>query len=215
MLLDAVEYSALSIGHRSLVMLSMTNKETKERISSLLKKLFELEQLFKLGSVFRTIRNKGLMLFDPNGRPMTIRCIEKDILKVCVAGVSYVLVPGLFGASCVSNPSGYRWYPPVNIGDILPLIIRDLKPNRDVMTVSRRLRVSVKKPEANMWYEIDDDYDTFPGRLYIRIHVDFKRLNIIVNARNYFNRNVDLRNDGRDSGKGAKICMRFRCVQFS
>jgi len=202
--LDVVEVSSVKVGARSLAMLCMVNKETRERGFPLLKKSLKLERL-----LFPKPLSK-LLLFDANRHYMTIQHVEGIAFKVRVAEVSYLLLKD--NASVYyENSVGQRLQSFGGICDIFPLIIKALDAKRGVRLASKRLGVPVK---TQMWFEnVDNTPHAVLGKLNLLVYVDIKHTDLMVAARRRFNRAYSMY-EGFGSGEGVKLCLLLQCIKF-
>jgi hypothetical protein len=207
MLLDMDDLLTKPTGLRHLVMLSAVNKETRRRFSFFLKRFIKQKRVFYPGN------NSKLLLFDAERHYMTIRCIEDDIFKVCYAGVNYVVTKN-HNSSHFANSNGPRYYTSMGFSEIFRLLVQDLSVKRAVRRTSRRMKVPVKMPVAKIWFENRDNTpDALTGKLNLLVHVDFKQMHLMADARRWFKNHYP--DDKRFvKGEGVQLSIWLRCVKF-
>ena len=203
---DVVALSAIKVGIPSLAMLSMVNKETREKVAPLLKRSLKQE-----GFIYPESLRK-LLLFDANGHYMTIQRVTKGTFKVRVAGVVYLLRKDHTRVSYV-NANGTPFVPVIGICEIFAQIIKTLKIHERVRKASKRQGIPVKTP--SLWFEnADNTPDAHPKRLNIIVHADLKQTDLIADGRRWFDENYQLYEDV-GPGKGVKLELLLQCIKLN
>ena len=213
MLLDMDDLLTKSTGLRHLVMLSAVNKETRRRFAFFLKRFIKQKRVFYPG------HSSKLLLFDAERRYMTIWCIEDDIFKVCHAGVTYLVMKD-WSSAHFTNPDGYTYHSSISFHTVFRCLIEDLHVKnlhvkRSMRHVFRHLNVLGRVPFAKIWFEnMDNTPHARLGYLDLRIHVDFKQMHLVANARRWFN--YRYRDDNHAvTGEGeVHLCIWLRCVKY-
>ena len=202
---DVVALSAIKVGIPSLAMLSMVNKETREKVAPLLKR-----SLKKEGFVYPESLRK-LLLFDANGHYMTIQHVIDGAFKVQVAGVTYLLLKDYARVTYV-NANGTRYGPAIGICETFPQIIKALNIQQGMRRASKRHGIPVKMP--SLWFEnIDNTPEAQLNRFSLKVHADLKQTELMADGRRWFDKRYRLYDDFRP-GKGVKLELLLRCIKF-
>ena len=204
-LIDKVEHSVFKVSIPFLTRLSMVDKETRERVTPLLKKSLKWE-----GFLYPEPIEK-LLLFDANRHYMTIQHIDDGAFKVRAAGVTYLLRKGDARMSYF-NASGDELEYPTCICEIFPQIIEAFKIHERVRKASKRHQIPVKMP--SVWFKnVDNTPDGRPNRFCLIVHADLKQTKLMAEGRRRFDE-LHRKYGNLRPGKGVRMELRLQCIKF-
>ena len=200
MILDIIELIAPFVGCRSLVTLSMADRETRQSVLAVLR-----------GGAFKTMFGAGakrICVFNKDGKAMMIRNIHEDIFKVCFEGNVFAHsfwhnIPSF----AVGNGPKARWVTSERVEVLFSELLYALKPKRVRLN---GLRLTYR-PRAQVWFELDGSYPVERGQLNVRVFVKCNQMDTIVQARKIFSR---FRTAGEKERHDVVLSIGFRCFQF-